>query len=67
MHRKTLYRLDTEYGCGGVVVSQGGLIVETCPLYRWMMGKPFRTILSSLKRTKKLYGCDKILDEYDTF
>jgi len=67
MYCKTLYRLDTKYGCGGVVVNQGGLIVETCPLYRWMIGKPFRTILDSLKKAKALYGCDKLSNEYEPF
>jgi hypothetical protein len=64
---KKFYRLDTKYGCGGVIVSQGGLILETCPLYRWMSGKPFREVLASLKKSKKLYSCHRLSDEYDPF
>lgn len=62
-----MYRLDTNYGCGGVVVGQDGHINETCPLYRWMMGKKFIDVLSGLKRSNKLYSCKKILEEFDPF
>jgi len=67
MYKNTLYRLDTKYGCGGVVVGQNGSINETCPIYRWMFGKPFREVLSGLKRSNKLYSCKKIAEEYDPF
>jgi hypothetical protein len=67
MYKNTLYRLDTKYGCGGVVVGQNSHVNETCPLYRWMFGKPFREVLSGLKRANKLYSCKKIAEEYDPF
>jgi len=60
---KTLYRLDTKYGCGGVVVNEMGIINETCPLYNWMLTKPFYDVLRGLKNAKKLYSCKKIREE----
>lgn len=67
MYKNTLYRLDTKYGCGGVVVGQSGYINETCPLYKWMFGKRFSEVLRNLKKAKKLYSCKKIIDEFDPF
>ncbi len=66
MSKKSFYRLDTKYGCGGIITNQGGLIVKTCPLYRWMIGKPFRDVINSLKKAKKLYSCHKLSDEDDS-
>jgi len=60
---KTLYRLDTKYGCGGVVVNEMGMINETCPLYKWMLNKTLPEVLRGLKLTKKLYSCKKIKEE----
>ncbi len=60
---QTLYRLDTKYGCGGVVVNEMGDIYETCPLYHWMLSKPFYEVLRGLKSSKKLYSCKKISEE----
>jgi hypothetical protein len=66
-YKHTLYRLDTKYGCGGVRVGQSGDINETCPLYKWMMGKKFVEVLNGLKRSNKLYSCKKIMEEFDPF
>jgi len=66
-YKHTLYRLDTKYGCGGVRVGQSGDINETCPLYKWMMGKKFVEVLNGLKRSNKLYSCKKITVEFDPF
>ena len=35
---ETWYWVVTGKGCGGVKVIEG-LIVETCPYFRWMIGK----------------------------
>ena len=59
----TLYYIDTKYGCGGVVVGQGGRIIETCPLYKWMLRKPLTEVLRGLRNSKKLNSCKKIPDE----
>jgi hypothetical protein len=67
MYKNILYRLDTKYGCGGVVVGESGYINETCPLYRWMLNKRFSEVLSGLKKGKKLYSCKRIAEEYDPF
>lgn len=48
-----LYYLDTKYGCGGVIV-KNEKVVETCPLYKWMMGKPIGQVLNNLVRANAL-------------
>jgi len=67
MYKHTLYYINTTYGCGGVVVSQGGFVSETCPLYNWMKHKPFREVITSLKWQKKLINCKKVLEEFEVF
>jgi len=67
VYKNTLYRLDTKYGCGGVVVGQNGFINETCPLYRWMLNKLFKDVLRGLKQSNKLFSCKKIAEEFDPF
>ena len=52
-----LYYMDTKYGCGGVIVNDTGYIVETCPLYRWMLRKSLEEVLRGLRRSNKLYRC----------
>lgn len=32
--------IDTGYANGGVIV-RDGLIIFTCPIYQWMVGKPW--------------------------
>jgi hypothetical protein len=44
--------LDTTYACGGVEVHDG-TIVRTCPIYGWMRGKAWTTMLASLQRSGK--------------
>ena len=67
MYKHNLYLVDTKYGCGGVRVGQDGCINETCPLYRWMMGKKFVEVLNGLKRSYKLNSCKKVMEEFDPF
>ena len=50
MYKYTLYRLDTKYGCGGVVVGESGHINQTCPVYEWMLEKRFREVIRELKK-----------------
>lgn len=48
-----LYYLDTKYGCGGVIV-KNEKVVETCPLYKWMLGKSIGQVLNNLVRANAL-------------
>lgn len=51
--REQCYYLDTKYGCGGVVVRDDS-VFETCPLYKWMIGKKWGEVLNNLIRANAL-------------
>jgi hypothetical protein len=56
-----LYYLDTKYGCGGVIVKKD-IVTETCPLYKWMMGKPIGEVLNNLVRANALKKYEVLSD-----
>ena len=43
------YWFNTNYACGLVSTNKDGVVVETCPIYRWMNGKYLRDITRMLK------------------
>lgn len=45
-----LYWVDTCYACGGVLVWRG-YVVGTCPIYRKLLGKPWRDVPNLLGRS----------------
>jgi len=46
-----LYRIITNYGaCAGVIVGEDNIVIDTAPIFRWMIGKKFENI----KRWKKI-------------
>lgn len=32
------YRVICPYACGAVLAGAGGVVVDTCPIYHWMIG-----------------------------
>jgi hypothetical protein len=56
-----LYFLDTKYGCGGVIVKDNK-VYKTCPLYKWMIGKPFGEVLNNLVRANALRKYEAVGD-----
>ncbi len=44
------YWLSTKYACGGIIVDfEEGLIIKTCLIYQWMVGKTFDFVVLYLK------------------
>jgi hypothetical protein len=56
-----MYYLDTKYGCGGVIV-KNDKVTETCPLYKWMMGKTIGEVLNNLVRANALKKYEVLSD-----
>jgi hypothetical protein len=56
-----IYYLDTKYGCGGVIV-KNDKVTETCPLYKWMMGKTIGEVLNNLVRANALKKYEVLSD-----
>lgn len=56
-----IYYLDTKYGCGGVIVKKDK-VTETCPLYKWMLGKTIGEVLNNLVRANALKKYEVISD-----
>jgi len=47
---KRLYQIDTGYACAGVIVNADNIVIQTAPIFRWMIGKP----TSQIKKWKKI-------------
>ena len=48
----TEYWLNVTYACGFVGVLNGK-VVETCPIFKWMIGKSWENVLINLKSKKQ--------------
>ena len=50
-----VYLIDTGYACAGISV-KNGKVVETSPIFHWMLGKSLDTIMrwKRIKNIKKL-------------
>ena len=69
-YKRTVYWLNTTFGCGAVAVDQDGCVYkwDTCPLYNSVFkSEPFWRKLDQLKRTKKMIGMVKLDVEVDPF
>lgn len=51
--------LNTTYACGGVAVKEK-VFVDACPIYRWMIGKTVKEVVSYLQRTGKYLSSEEI-------
>lgn len=70
VYKRTIYWLNTTFGCGAVAVDQDGFVYkwDTCPLYNKVFkDDKFWRKLDQLKRTKKMIGMKKIAVEIDPF
>jgi len=70
VYKRTIYWLNTTFGCGAVAVDQDGVVYkwDTCPLYQKVFGEQrFWGKLDQLKRTKKMIGMVKLEIEKDPF
>jgi hypothetical protein len=55
----TLYYTIIPYACFGVVVSTNGIIIETAPIAKWMIGKHINEIkLWVNKKSGKIARCN---------
>jgi hypothetical protein len=70
-YKRTIYWLNTTYGCGALAVDQDGYIYEydTAPVYRWMSRKKMRLseAMSYLKNKKQMISMKKLDVEEDPF
>lgn len=41
---KGLFLVETKYSCAGIIIDRDGIVIETAPIYKWMVGKPFSRI-----------------------
>lgn len=42
---KLLISIDTGYACGGIIINGKGKVIQTCPIYKWMLDKPIKQVL----------------------
>lgn len=47
------YWLNTTYACG-LISTNNNIVVDTCPIYKWMIGKEFIYVINYLKYKNKL-------------
>ena len=52
----TLYWIDTGFACGGVVVNNFGVIVESAPIFSKFLGQRFEN-LKRWNRVKEVIEC----------
>lgn len=52
-----LYQVDTGYACAGVVV-ENDIVMETAPIFKWMIGKDW----SSVSKWKKIVKIEEVKD-----
>lgn len=48
------YWLNTTYACGLIEVDSDNVIILTCPIYKWMVGKKLEYVIRYLRKTNKL-------------
>lgn len=46
--------LNTTYACGLITINEFSIVTDTCPIYKWMVGKKLEYVVNYLERTKKL-------------
>ena len=51
-----LHWINTTYACGAIFVS-GGVINDSCPIYRCMRGEPLQFVLGYLRKKGQLIDC----------
>lgn len=54
-NKEYLFQITTSYACAGIVCNADGVVIEAAPIFRWMVGKHFRTVerwkkITSIKR-----------------
>ena len=47
-----LYQIDITYACFGIVIDKDGIVIETAPIGRWMVGKHLSTITKWVESKK---------------
>uniref|UniRef100_A0A6M3LG05 Uncharacterized protein n=1 Tax=viral metagenome TaxID=1070528 RepID=A0A6M3LG05_9ZZZZ len=55
----TGYQIDMPYACAGITVTDG-IVTDTAPIFRWMIGKRIDFILSWAN--KKKYKINRLED-----
>ena len=43
-----LYQIDVGYACAGVV-THGDVVSESAPIFKWMIGKELKTVVTWVK------------------
>ncbi len=49
----TDYYLTTSYACGLIAINEQFVVIETCPIYKWMIHKRLDTCLHYLASKKQ--------------
>ena len=52
--KEILYSVKSDKACGGIVV-RDGIVIETAPYFKWMMGKKIEQLLQWNKNNKFVY------------
>jgi hypothetical protein len=52
----TLYWIDTGFACGGVIVNNYGVVIETAPIFSWMLKKKWEQV-SIWNKIRKIEKC----------
>ncbi len=58
--KEYLYWLNTTYCCGGIVINERNVIIDSCPLYKWMRGKTLKYVIKYLDKKGKLKQYRKV-------
>ena len=56
-----LWQIETSFACAGVITDDSGTIIETAPIYKWMLGKKIDDVLM-WKRIIKVARCGSSKD-----
>ena len=43
--------LNTTYACGAIITNEGGIIINSCPIYRVYVGQKIQKIIKYLKKS----------------
>jgi hypothetical protein len=47
---KNVFLIDVGYACGGIVIDDLEIVIDTAPIFKWMLGKHFSEIKKWVER-----------------
>jgi hypothetical protein len=51
---KYWFWFNTTFACGAVICDENGIVIDSCPIYKWSHGKHFRVIEKYYKQKNQL-------------